>query len=78
MKRIPVTFTHDGKELRGYFAAVSGAGGNNYDLMIHHGGQSYYKGQLNRLTDGWIFTSNSEKWGDLREYFDQVITAWFE
>ena len=77
MENIPVSFEWEGKNYRGVLTAVNGAGVQVYHLMI----DKFYNGRL-RLTDryGWQFdpTPKTESFKELRDFFGDVVTAWYE
>lgn len=86
MNNIPVSFTTHSKQYTGYFSRVSGAGSSGvYHLTV----DGKYFGQLNWVPGhpgfeggihshpaGWRFTSNNHDFGELAEYFGEVVTEW--
>jgi len=72
--KIPVSFTHGGKEYHGALAPVYGGGVHVYHLEINN----YYFGRLRFANDRWMFDTNklSEGWEVLADYFGEIVIAW--
>ena len=77
MENIPVNFECEGKSYTGPLNAVHGAGTQVYHLII----ERRYNGRL-RLTEryGWQFdpTPTTKSFKELRDYFGDVVTAWYQ
>ena len=72
MPKIPITFTHEGKEYSGTLDKVQGAGASQvFHLMI----DKYYKGRLRRYNDKWVFdpTPKNEWLKDFAELFGEAV-----
>ena len=68
--QIPVTFTLNNKERKGYLSPVNGANGNTWHLME----DNFYIGQLLKTTRGWQFSSQKYGYDELlAEQFGKVI-----
>jgi hypothetical protein len=73
MADLPISFEYQQKQYNGLLHAVSGAGGNNYYLMVN----KYYCGNLLLLSNGkWAFHNQKGKLGDMAEYFGSLVSAW--
>jgi hypothetical protein len=74
MDRIPITFLHNGKQHKGYFHAVAGAGGGVWNLMVDR----FYWGRLRQVGEGWAFDSSKDDISYLVDYFAAVVVAWYQ
>ncbi|HTH23218.1 MAG TPA: hypothetical protein VL854_13450 [Nitrososphaeraceae archaeon] len=77
MENILISFECEGKNYKGSLSAVCGAGTHVYYLMI----DKFYNARL-RLTElhGWQFdsTPKTEGFKELKDFFADVVTAWYQ
>lgn len=72
MNKIPVTFTHEGKEYSGTLDQVQGVGATSvYHLMIDR----FYWGRLRRYNESWVFdpTPKDEWLKGFADYFGECV-----
>lgn len=79
MENIPVTFSLDGEEYKGYFSKVMGAGST---AMFHLNVAGYYWGRLRfcQFSNGWCFDPSPKTQGleKLADEFEDLIIAWYQ
>ena len=79
MDNIPVTFTYNGKEYRGYFPKVMGAGST---AMFHLNVGRFYWGRLrfSEFTNNWCFdaTPKNPEMENLANEFGDIIISWYQ
>jgi hypothetical protein len=75
-KPIPISFEWQGKSYQGYFELVSGAGTSGmYFLTIN----SRHAGMLwNTQNFGWQFGNQKDHFLELKDYFVEVLIAWYQ
>ena len=71
-EKVPITFSYNGKEYRGKFDPVFGAGRNVWYLMIN----KYYSERLRLNDNGWFFDGN--KFTELADDLGDYLTSWYQ
>jgi hypothetical protein len=78
MNTVPITFEHAGKNYKGHFSKVMGAGDTStYHLMDR---QNFYLGRLRIAHNKWTFDASprTQELKELADFFGDYIRAWYE